>query len=96
MPDDQHKPEEREIDPAQMAKLLELEHIQKRMARQKAQARRANYRAISFLFLFAVLVGALLAFYLFFNSGAMEQMRRDSVDPAPTAEPSPPSRSETP
>ncbi|MBA2432095.1 MAG: hypothetical protein H0V56_08270 [Chthoniobacterales bacterium] len=90
MPEEQHKPEEREIDAAQMAKLLELELIQKRMAWQQAKARRANYRALSFLFLFAVLVGGLLAFYLFLNSGGLEQMRHDSAPSVQTAEPGTP------
>ncbi|CAN5586459.1 hypothetical protein BH20VER1_BH20VER1_22340 [soil metagenome] len=86
MADDEHKPEERETDPAMLAKLLELELIQKRAAWQKAQARRANYRAISFLFLFAILVAALAAFYFFMNSGGLEQMKSNPARPdAPTA-----------
>jgi len=90
MADDQHKPEERETDPAVLAKLLELELIQKRAAWQKAKARSANMRAISFLFLFAVLVGGLLAFYLFMNSGGLEQMRQNAAEPSSTVAPATP------
>jgi hypothetical protein len=84
MPDEQHKPEPRSTDPAQMAKLLELELLQKRMAWQQAKARRGNFRAIAFLFLFAILVGALWAFYMFLEGGGMEKMRARQQDTTTT------------
>ena len=54
-----------ETDPDALAKALELELIMKRASWQKTRARRGNWRALSFLFLFLVLLGALLAYFYF-------------------------------
>ena len=64
MPDGNRKPEGGEIDPA---KLLEIELMQKRAEWQQAKARRGGLRALAFLFLFAVIVAAIVCFYLFFS-----------------------------
>jgi hypothetical protein len=58
----------RETDPETLAKLLEIELMQKRAGWQQAKARRSTYRTMSFLFLFAVIVAAFVAFYLFATS----------------------------
>lgn len=55
----------RETDPEAMARALELELIMKRASWQKAQARRGTWRALSFLFLFLVILGTLLAYFYF-------------------------------
>jgi len=54
-----------ETDPDALAKALELELIMKRASWQKLRARRGTWRALSFLFLFLVLLGALLAYFYF-------------------------------
>lgn len=63
------RPEEtepkRETDPDALARALELELIMKRASWQKMQARRGTWRALSFLFLFLVILGALLAYFYF-------------------------------
>ncbi len=55
----------RETDPDALAKALELELIIKRASWQKTKARRGTWRALSFLFLFLVMLGALLAYFYF-------------------------------
>ena len=57
--------ERRAVDLDALAKALEAELILKRAAWQRAAARRGLWRALSFLFLFVVILGALfLYFYL--------------------------------
>jgi hypothetical protein len=46
-----------------LAKALELELMGKRAAWQRASARRGQWRALSFLFLFLVIIGALVAYF---------------------------------
>jgi hypothetical protein len=54
-----------ETDPDALARALELELIMKRASWQKMRARRGTWRALSFFFLFLVLLGALLAYFYF-------------------------------
>lgn len=54
-----------ETDPDALAKALELELIMKRASWQKMAARRGTWRGLSFLFLFLVFIGALLAYFYF-------------------------------
>ena len=68
------KPKE-ESDADALGKALEIELIMKRASWQKMRARRATWRALSFLFLFFVLLGALLAWFYFST-----QMNRESAD----------------
>ncbi len=58
----------RETDPAKLAKLLEIELMQKRAGWQQAKARRGTLRAMSFLFLFLVIIAAVAAFYFLASS----------------------------
>ena len=62
------KPEPSEIDPEKLSKLLEIELMQKRATWQRTAAHRRSLRAVAFLFLFLVIVGAVAAYY-FFVSG---------------------------
>ncbi len=55
----------RETDPDALARALELELIAKRASWQKMAARRGTWRALSFLFLFLIILGALLAYFYF-------------------------------
>ena len=73
-------------DPEKAVRLLELEIIQQRAARQMAGTPYRGLRAVSFLFLLAVILGALFAAYYFFFSGHLEEMRaRNSPQPGPSA-----------
>jgi hypothetical protein len=72
------------VDPENVVRMLELELMQKRAARQMAGRRFSGLRAASFVFLFAVILGALLAFYYVFYSGGL-----DALQTPPGAQPSP-------
>jgi hypothetical protein len=65
-------------DPDQMLRLLELELAQSRAARQRAGSPYRGFRLASFVFLFAVIIGAALAFYYVFVSGGLDEMRTHS------------------
>ena len=49
--------------PEKLPELIELELLQKRAAWERARARRNSLRAMSFLFLFVVMVAAIGGFY---------------------------------
>lgn len=71
-------------DPDKAMRLLELEMLQQRAARQMAGTPYRGLRAVSFLFLFAVLLGAALAGYYLFFSGHLDEMRaRNTPQPSP-------------
>ena len=73
-------------DPETAVRLLELEMMQQRAARQMAGTPYRGLRAASFLFLFAVLLGAALAAYYLFFSGHLEEIRARNVpEPSPSA-----------
>jgi hypothetical protein len=74
-------------DPDQMLRLLELELAQSRAARQRAGSPYRGFRLASFVFLFAVIIGAALAFYYVFVSGGLDEMRTHG-GAHPTATPS--------
>jgi hypothetical protein len=56
-----------ETDPEQLGRLLELELAAKRTEWKRASTRNQTLRMMSFLFLFVVIVGAMLAFFLVFS-----------------------------
>jgi hypothetical protein len=74
------------VDPETLVRMLEIEMIQKRAARQQASARRNTWRAASFFFLFIVILAAFLAFYFVFSSGRLDEMR-SHTGPSPTVTP---------
>ncbi|MEO8045332.1 MAG: hypothetical protein ABI674_10550 [Spartobacteria bacterium] len=65
MPEPEEPKPNRETDPEALARALELELIMKRASWQKLQARRGTWRALSFFFLFLVILGALFAYFYF-------------------------------
>jgi len=72
-------------DPDQVVRLLELELAQRRATLQRARSPLRGFRVASFIFLFAVLLGALLAFYYVFVSGGVEDLRtRGTAQPSAT------------
>ncbi len=83
------KPEENAPDPDQLAKMLELELIQKRFVWQQNKQRFGSLRAASFVFLFLVIVGALVGVWFLFSSGQVGELRAQhhSPTPAPSASP---------
>jgi hypothetical protein len=62
-------------DPEQVLRLVELELAQQRIARQRAGSPYRAFRLASFIFLFAVIIGAALAFYYVFVSGGLDDFR---------------------
>ena len=90
MPDSNRKPEGNEIDPA---KLLEVELMQKRAEWKRAKERRGGLRTLSFFFLFAVIIGALLGFYFFFSPDRIRDLKPADdrlVEPTPSPVPAAP------
>ena len=67
MDDTLGKTESVKNDPGELARVLELELIQKRAAWQRAGARYRAIRTISVIFLFIVIAASLAAFFLFFS-----------------------------
>lgn len=53
-------------DPGELARVLELELIQKRAAWQRANTRYRTIRTMSVVFLFLVVIGSIAAFLFFF------------------------------
>lgn len=72
-------------DPDQVLKLIDIELAQKRAARERAPSPFRGFRMASFIFLFAVILGAVLAFYYVFVSGGLDEMRsRNQSQPTAT------------
>lgn len=92
MPDGNRKPEGDAPDPEKLAKLLEIELMQRRAGWQQAKQRRGSLRTVSFLFLFIVILGALFAFWMLFSGENVQELRvrparsNDSI-PASSASP---------
>ena len=74
-------------DPEQLVRLVELELAQQRAARLRARSPYRAFRLASFIFLFAVIIGAALAFYYVFVSGGLDDYRSRNQS-KPTATPS--------
>jgi hypothetical protein len=73
------------IDPEHLLRMLDVEMIQQRAIWKQAAARRKSLRAVSFLFLFIVMLGALLAAYFAFSFGWMDDRpARHNTAPSPT------------
>jgi hypothetical protein len=73
--------------PEDAVRLLELELMQQRAVRQHAGTPYRGLRAASLFFLFAVVVGALLAFYYVFYSGGLDEYRSRNAPAAQTPSP---------
>jgi hypothetical protein len=74
------------VDPKNAERMLELELMRQRAARQQAGAPYRGLRAASFVFLFTVILGVLLALYYVFSSGGLDELRaRKSPQPSPSA-----------
>ena len=71
-------------DPDQVLRVLELELAQSRAARKQAGSPYRGFRLASFVFLFAVIVGAVLAFYYVFVSGGLDELRARGARPTAT------------
>ena len=74
------------IDPETAIRLLELELMQKRAARQKKAASYNGFRMASFMFLVVIVLAAALAFYYVFFLGGLDRARgRRSQETNPNA-----------
>jgi len=72
-------------DPENAVQMLELELMRQRAARQQAGAPYRGLRVASLVFVFAVVLGACLAFYYFFISGGLDEFRaRNAPEPSPS------------
>lgn len=73
-------------DPENAMRLLELELMQQRMARQHAGTPYRGLRALSMVFLVVVVLGVLLAFYYVFFAGGLDEFRsRNAPGSTPSA-----------
>jgi hypothetical protein len=73
-------------DPENGVRMLELELMRQRAARQQGGAPYRGLRAASFIFLVAIILGALLAFYYVFYLGGLDEVRaRNGPQPGPSA-----------
>jgi hypothetical protein len=81
--------ERRETDPAKLAEQLEIELMLKRASWQQAKARRGSLRAMSFMFLFLIIVGALFGFWFLFSPENVEEMKATAAQQRLHASPSP-------
>ena len=81
MPDGNRKPEGDAPDPEKLAKLLEIELMQKRAGWQQAKQRSGALRAASFFFLFVIFLAALVAFWWFFSPDRVQELRRSHSRP---------------
>lgn len=82
MADENGKPKSTENDPDQIARLLELELLQKRAAWKQASERHRAFKSASFLFLFIVIIAAVVGFYLIFSQ-VSERRGRQPATPVP-------------
>ena len=77
-------------DPDDALRRLELELMRERTIRKQAGTPYRALRTMSFLFLFAIIVGALLAFYYIFFAGGLDELRaRSGPNPAPATQSTP-------
>jgi hypothetical protein len=80
IPADDGKP--KSTDPQELARLLEIELIQKRAAWKQASARHRAIRMASFAFLFFIIVAALFVYFFVFSD---LNENRSAPKPTPAA-----------
>jgi hypothetical protein len=79
--DGKHEP----ADPENAVRLLEFELMQQRMARERTGTPYRGLRIAALIFFFAVVLGALLAFYYLFVAGGLEEFRaHNPAQPSPS------------
>ena len=83
---------EGDADPEKLAKLLEIELMQKRAAWQQGKQRTNTVRVMSFFFLFVVVGAALIAFWFLFSPDRVNELRAGrpspiEATPSPTVSP---------
>ena len=83
MTESNRKADRENPDPSELEKLLELELMQKRAGWAQAKARRGTLRTLSYFFLVLVVLGAVVAFFIFLSS---DHSSREQEEPGPTVE----------
>jgi hypothetical protein len=83
--DGKHEP----ADPEDAVRMLELELMRQRAARQQGGTPYRGLRVASLVFFFAVVLGAALAFYYVFYCGGLEEFRSRTPSSSSTEAPSP-------
>lgn len=69
-------------DPENAVRMVELELMRQRAALQQASAPYRGLRAASFVFLFVIILAALLAFFYVFSSGGLNGRARNNPQPS--------------
>lgn len=79
------------LDPDTTARLLDLELMRQRAARQNAGAPYRGLRAVSLIFLIVIILGTLFALYYVFYAGGLDEIRaRKTPNSTPSLDPSAP------
>ena len=82
------KPENTEMDPQELARMMEAELAQYRAKWQRLSAQRNTLRAASLLFLMAIIGIAFIAFFYYFSLDRVRDLRSENVkQPTLTATP---------
>ncbi|MEO5721193.1 MAG: hypothetical protein ABIR71_06965 [Chthoniobacterales bacterium] len=74
-------------DPAEIEKLLEIELMQKRAGWQQAKTQRTTWRALSFLFLFLIIIAALAGYFIFLSPERMNELKSENAHQTEPASP---------
>ena len=73
--------------PDELSRLLEIELIQKRSEWQRASTRHKSIRSASFVFLFVVVMAALVGFYFLFTRASEGRQHRATAAPTDSVTP---------
>ena len=87
IPDAAGKPNPNESDPETVARLLELELVRKRVEWKETGKRYRAFRSMSFVFLFLLIAGALVAAFFVFSRVNEQRANQRSPDNADVAKP---------
>jgi hypothetical protein len=80
MPERAAETNSNETEAEKLARLLELELIQKRAAWKQAGARHRSARMMSFAFLFFIIIGGLVALFFAFSTVQEERPKQPSTN----------------
>ena len=87
IPDAAGKPNPNESDPEKLERLLELELVRKRAEWKETGKRYSAFRLVSFVFLFLLIAGTLVAAFFVFSRVSEERANPRSPDSADSAKP---------
>jgi hypothetical protein len=87
IPDVAGKPNPNESDPGNVERLLELELVRKRAEWKETGTRYRMFRSISFVFLFLLIAGTLVAAFFVFSRVSEQRSNQSNPDSARVVKP---------